>query len=191
MTKAQDIKNRINSISGTRKITKAMEMIASSRIKWAQKRIDEARGFISGVEQVISDIVCYSKTVRDPLLAAYKEEKTVLILGITADRGLCGGYNSNIIRLVEKKIEEFEAQGKEVKLDIIGIRGINYFRYRGYELVKVYEHMSDYPRFLDAREISRDLISRYISGQVHKIVICYTKFKTSFHRPVGSPHLLR
>ena len=177
MAKVQEIRNRIKSVTGTRKITKAMELIASSKIRKAQSRIHEARAFISSVEEVISDIACYSGAVTDPLLTVHEDEKNVLVLGITADRGLCGGYNSNIIRLIEKTVREYRAEGKDVGLDIIGIRGRNYFRYMGYEIEKVYENLSDYPKFLDAREISADLISRFISGEVHKVVICYTKFK--------------
>ncbi len=177
MAKVQEIRNRIKSVTGTRKITKAMELIASSKIRKAQARIHEARAFISSVEEVISDVACYSGVVTDPLLTVHEDEKTVLVMGITADRGLCGGYNSNIIRLIEKTVRGYRADGKDVKLDIIGIRGRNYFRYMGYEIEKVYENLSDYPRFLDAREISMDLISRFISGDVHRVVICYTRFK--------------
>lgn len=177
MAKVQEIRNRIKSVTGTRKITKAMEMIASSKIRKAQARIHETRAFISSIEEVISDIVCYSGTLSDPLLTVHEDEQNVLVMGVTADRGLCGGYNSNIIRLIEKTVGEYRNDGKNVKLDLIGIRGRNYFRYMGYDIEKVYENLSDYPKFLDAREISMDLISRYLSGEVHRVVVCYTNFK--------------
>ncbi|MBM3705559.1 MAG: ATP synthase F1 subunit gamma [Actinobacteria bacterium] len=177
MEKSQEIRNRIKSISGTRKITKAMEMIASSKIRRAQNRILEARAFISSIEEVITDVACYSGLLHFPLLTPHENDRTVLILGVTADRGLCGGYNSNIVRLIEKTFRMVSAAGKTVKLDIIGIRGRNYFRYMGYEIEKVYENLSDYPKFLDAREISREIISRYLSEQVDRVIICYTRFK--------------
>ncbi len=177
MSKSQEIRNRIKSIRGTRKITKAMEMIASSKIRRAQARILEARAFISSVEEVISDIACYSGDIKDLLLAQPENDSNVLVLGVTADRGLCGGYNSNIIRLIEKTVTQYSSSGKNVSLDMIGIRGKNYFRYMGYDLNKIYENLSDYPKFLDAREISREVISRFVSGEVDKVVICYTKFK--------------
>ncbi len=178
MEKSREIRNRIKSVTGTRKITKAMEMIASSKIRKAQSRIFEARAFIEKIEEVITDIACYSGLVSDPLLAPHKEEKVVLVIGITADRGLCGGYNANIIRLIEKTIKD-KSQGHEVKLDIIGTRGRNYFRYIGFQVSNIYENLSDYPRFLDAREISKEIISRYISGEVDKVIICYTRFKNA------------
>jgi F-type H+-transporting ATPase subunit gamma len=177
MEKSQEIRSRIKSISGTRKITKAMEMISSSKIRKAQKRILEARSFIAGIEGVIVDIAQHSKIITDPLLVVHDKNNTVLVIGITADRGLCGGYNSNIIRLIEKTIKQNRDKGKDVKLDIAGTRGRNYFRYMGYEIDNVYENLSDYPRFLDAREISGEIIRRYISGEIDRVIICYTKFK--------------
>ena len=177
MEKAQKIRNRIRSISGTRKITKAMEMIASSKIRKAQSRVLEARAFTASIEEVITDIACFSGPVSNPFLKKPENDNTVLVLGITADRGLCGGYNSNIIRLIEKTIKILRKTGKNVKLDIIGTRGKNYFKYAGYEMEKVYENLSDYPKFLDAREIAKDIISRYLSGQFGKVLICYTRFK--------------
>ena len=179
MEKSRDIRNRIKSVTGTRKITRAMEMIASSKIRKAQSRIFEARAFIEKIEEVITDIAFYSGLVSDPLLEPHKDEKIVLVVGLTADRGLCGGYNANIIRLIENNIKGLKSQGYEVKLNIIGTRGKNYFRYIGFPVSNIYENLSDYPRFLDAREISKDIISRYISGEVDKVLICYTRFKNA------------
>src|SRR4030042_6724647 len=179
MEKSRDIRNRIKSVTGTRKITKAMEMISSSKIRKAQSRIFEARAFIEKIEEVITDIACFSGLVSDPLLAPHKEEKVVLVIGLTADRGLCGGYNANIIRLIENNVKGLRSQGYNVKLDIIGTRGKNYFRYTGFPVSNIYENLSDYPKFLDAREISKDIISRYVSGEVDKVIICYTRLKNA------------
>ncbi len=190
MEKSQEIRSRIKSISGTRKITKAMEMIASSKIRKAQSRILEARAFVSGIEGVIIDIAQHSGTITDPLLAVHKNDDTVLVTSITADRGLCGGYNSNIIRLTEKTIKQNLAKGKNVKLDIAGTRGRNYFRYMGYNIDNFYENLSDHPRFLDAREISKEIIRRYVSGEVDRVIICYTKFKNPAEQVPSSLQLL-
>jgi len=179
MEKSRDIRNRIKSVTGTRKITKAMEMIASSKIRKAQSRILEARAFIEKIEEVINDIACYSGLVGDSLLTPHKDEKVILVIGLTADRGLCGGYNANMIRLIENNVKDWKSKGYEVKLDIIGTRGRNYFRFIGFPVLNIYENLSDYPKFLDAREISKDIISRYISGEVDKVVICYTRFKNA------------
>lgn len=153
-----------------------MEMIASSKIKTDQRRILEARPFIRKLEDFINDIVCYS-SMSDPLIDKNGNIETVLVIGITADRGLCGGYNSEIIRLIEKTAREIESKGKKVKLDIIGTKGKNYFKYARTELNRVFENLSDHPKFLDARGIANDIIESYVSKEVGQVIICYTKFK--------------
>lgn len=179
MEKPEAIQKRIRNISETRKITKAMEMIASAKLKTARSRIIEARDFISGVEDVIIDIACYTKFTSNPLLQAPIKDETVLILGITSDKGLCGSYNSDIMKLIEKTIYKFSQFKKTVSLDIIGTRGKNYFQYIDYPIKMVYENLSDHPQFLDAREISKDLVSRYLLGEADRVLICYTEFINS------------
>jgi len=189
MEKTRAIKDRIKSVSGTRKITKAMEMIASSKIRKAQNRILEARPFINKIEDFLTDIACYT-TIQHPLLDKREKVKNVLVMGITADRGLCGGYNSNIIKLIESTIKKVEGEGKSYKLDILGTRGKNHFRYLGYELNRVYENLSDHPRFLDAREIAEEILESYIRKEVDEVIICYTKFKNPAEQQTSSFHLL-
>ncbi|MGM0365867.1 MAG: ATP synthase F1 subunit gamma [Actinomycetota bacterium] len=176
MTREKEIKDRIESIAGTRKITGAMGMIASSRIRAAQKRLIESRPFIRMVEDFLCNLGLTGPIQNDPLVRKREAEKTVLILGVTADKGLCGAYNANVIELIEENTERFLAQGKDVEMDMIGTRGKSYFTYRGYELKKVYEHLSYWPKFMDAREISRNLISRYVVGEADRVLVCYTRY---------------
>lgn len=189
MEKTSEIKSRIKSVSGTRKITKAMEMIASSKIRKAQNRILEARPFIEKIADFISDIACYSP-VTNSLLTPHKGTGKVLVLGITADRGLCGGYNSNIIRLIEKTIKDIEEEDMDHELYLIGTRGRNHFRYIGIETSKVFENLSDHPKFLDAREIAGSIIDRYKALEIDRVVICYTKFKNAAEQVTASFQLL-
>ncbi len=177
MEKSEKIRSRIKSISGTQKITKAMEMIASSKIRKAQARVLEARSFTFSIEEIIADIACFSGFISDPLLTPPQKDEVYLILAITGDRGLCGGYNSNIIRLIERTIKQLANADKQVKIIMIGTKGKNYFKYMGYELEKIYENLSDYPKFLDAREISREIIKQYLEGDADKVLVCYTMFK--------------
>ncbi len=177
MEKAREIRNKIENINVAKKVTRAMDMIASFKIVKARRRILEARPFTEKIEGFITDMARYSpKVADDPLMKAHKTENVVLIIGITADRGLCGGYNANIIKLIEDTIEKIKVEGKEVNLDIIGTRGASYFRYAGFQLSKVYEHLSEYPKFLDAREIAKEIIARYIAEEVDRVIICYTRF---------------
>ncbi len=189
MERTQEIKNRIKSVTGTRKITKAMEMIASSKIRKAQERILEARPFIEKIADFITDIACYSPAT-DPLLTAHASSNNVLIVGITADRGLCGGYNSNIMRLIERTIRDIVSGGRKTQLDIIGTRGKNHFTYTGTGLNEVYENLSDHPKFLDAREIAEGIITRYKKEEIDEVVICYTKFKNAAEQVPSSFQIL-
>ncbi len=189
MDKIKEIKRRRKSISGTWKITKAMEMIASSKIKRAQKRILEARPFIRKIEDFIADIVCYSP-MSHPMLLPRDEIKNVLVMGITADRGLCGGYNSNMIRRIKSTLDNIEGKGKKYKLDIIGTRGKNHFRYRGQSINRVYENLSDHPKFLDARKIARTLMKSYLAGEVDEVIVCDTRFKNPAEQINSSFRLL-
>ena len=184
MEYAREIKKRIDNISGTRKITKAMGMIASSRIIKARQRIFEARPFIEKVEEFIKNIAFSTEMSYDRLMKPHESENVVLVMGITSDRGLCGGYNASIIRVIENQVKKINDQEKEVVLCITGTKGRNYFKYRGVKMAKVYEHLSDHPKFFDAREMSREFISKFVVGEVDKIIVCYTKFiSTVEHKP--------
>ena len=179
MQDTKELRNRIKSVSGMGKIIKAMEMVASSKIRKAQDRIFEARPFHEKLEDFIEELSNFPGVMDNPLIKEHDNFESVLMLGITADRGLCGGYNTSIIKLINLKIQEYELAGKKVKLSIIGTKGKNHFKYVGRQLEKVYENLSDYPRFLDGREIANDLISDYISGQADKVEIFYTRFKNA------------
>ena len=184
MEYAREIKKRIDNITGTRKITKTMEMIASSRIIKAKKRIFEARPFIEKMEEFIKNIAFSTEASYDRLMKPHENENVVLVMGITSDRGLCGGYNASIIRVIENQVKKINDQEKEVVLCITGTKGKNYFKYRGVKMAKVYEHLSDHPKFFDAREMSREFISKFVVGEVDKVIVCYTKFiSTVEHKP--------
>ncbi|MHB1253658.1 MAG: ATP synthase F1 subunit gamma [Candidatus Humimicrobiaceae bacterium] len=179
MQDTKELRNRIKSVSGMGKIIKAMEMVASSKIRKAQNRIFEARPFLEKLEDFIAELSNFPGVKDNPLMKEHDNFESVLILGITADRGLCGGYNTSIIKPINLKIKEYELAGKKVKLSIIGTKGKNHFKYMGRQLNKVYENLSDYPRFLDGREIANDLISDYLSDGVDKVEIFYTRFKNA------------
>lgn len=189
MVKIKEIKNRRKNISGTWKIARVMEMIASSKIKKDQKRILEARPFIRKLEDFITDIACYSP-MSHPMLSPRGEINNVLVMGITADRGLCGGYNSNMIKQIKNTLYNIEKKGKKYKLDIIGTRGKNHFRYMGQSINRVYENLSDHPKFLDARKIAGTVIKSYLTGEVDEVIVCYTRFKNPAEQIPSSFRLL-
>ena len=179
MQDTKELRNRIKSVSGMGKIIKAMEMVASSKIRKAQNRIFEARPFYEKLEDFIEELSHFPGVMDNPLIREHDNFESVLILGITADRGLCGGYNTGIIKLMNLKIQEYELAGKKVKVSIIGTKGKNHFKYTGRQLTKVYENLSDYPKFLDGREIANDLIASYLSDGVDRVELFYTRFKNA------------
>jgi len=179
MQDTKELRNRIKSVSGMGKIIKAMEMVASSKIRKAQNRIFEARPFYEKLEDFIEELSNFPGAMDIPLIKKHDNFGSVLILGITADRGLCGGYNTGIIKLINLKIQEYELAGKKVKLSIIGTKGKNHFKYMGRQLEKVYENLSDYPKFLDGREIANDLIADYLNDGVDRVELFYTRFKNA------------
>ena len=178
----RELRSRIKSISGTAKIIKAMEMVSSSRIRKAQTRILEARPFMNKIEAFISELSVFSGAFLNPLTKSNDDYESVIILGITSDRGLCGSYNSNMIRHLEKRIEYYESLGKKVQLWITGIKGKNYFRYIGRNIEKSYDHLSDYPKFFDAREICNDFIDEYLEKRTGRVELNFTKYNGLFEQ---------
>jgi len=190
MQDTKALRSRIKSVSGMGKIIKAMEMVASSKIRKAQNRIFEARPFMEKLEDFIAGLSNFPGTMENPFIREHGSFKNILILGITADRGLCGGYNTNIMKLINSRIREHESSGKKIKLNIIGTKGKNHFKYMGMQLNEVYENLSDYPKFLDAREIANDLMREYLSGNVDMVEICYTRFKNATEQQTVSKQVL-
>ncbi|MCL5070000.1 MAG: ATP synthase F1 subunit gamma [Actinobacteria bacterium] len=190
MQDTKALRSRIKSVSGMGKIIKAMEMVASSKIRKAQNRIFEARPFMEKLEDFIAGLSNFPGTMENPFIREHGSFKNILILGITADRGLCGGYNTNIMKLINSRIREHESSGKKIKLNIIGTKGKNHFKYMGMQLNEVYENLSDYPKFLDAREIANDLMREYLSSNVDMVEICYTRFKNATEQQTVSKQVL-
>jgi len=185
MLKEKEIKQRMESVEATQKITSAMGMIASFRIKKALSRLEESKPFFDKIEEFVYNLGFCKQLLDDRLVKPRENEKTVMVMGITSDRGLCGSYNSDVIKLMEEIIGRAQNQGKQVVLDVIGTKGKNYFSYQGQPLSRVYENLSAWPKFMDAREISREIISRYVVGEVDRVLICYTKFiSVAHHKPV-------
>jgi len=190
MQSTKVLRNRIKSVTGTGKIVKAMELVASSRIRKAQARIFEARPYMQKLQDFIFELSNYPAAIENPLIKKHDQFNSILIIGLTADRGLCGGYNSSVIKLITSEVKKYEDMGKKVKLIIIGTKGKNYFRYIGRDFEKVYENLSDYPKFLDAREIADDFISLYLQNDVDKVKIVYTIFKNTAEQSALSQQIL-
>lgn len=181
MAGMSDIKRRIRSIKNTQQITKAMQMVAAAKLRKLQEKVISARPYAHKVREVISHFV---KTVEDsshPLMEKH-DEGGIAYAFITGDRGLCGGYNSNIIRLIESTVRNVE---ESVSLIPIGRRGRDYFQRRDVNIAKEFIDIGDEPSYIQAREMTRQLAEMFLDKTYKEIFLVYTEFYSVIkHKPV-------
>ncbi len=171
------IRRRIASVSATRKITRAMELIAASRIVKAQQRVLQSRPYVSSLIEVISNVG------RDAggtghLLSEVRDVSTVGIVVITSDRGLAGAYNSNLIRMAERAIGHHTLEGRDTRLFVIGKKAQSYLRFRGYRIDQAFLGMTDRPNYGHARAVANLVIESYVSGDVDAVEVFYTDYRS-------------
>jgi F-type H+-transporting ATPase subunit gamma len=159
------------------KITRAMELIAASRIVRAQRRVEASRPYAQRIADAIRELAGVTEAASEFPLLREREIRTVGVVLITSDRGLAGGYNSNVIRVGERVLRQIQAEGKAFRLHVVGRKGISYFRFRGYAIASQTTGISDTPAYEDAAEIGRRLMAEFEAGEVDQVLVCYTDFK--------------
>ncbi|HET6873519.1 MAG TPA: F0F1 ATP synthase subunit gamma [Acidimicrobiales bacterium] len=170
------LRRRIRSVESTKKITRAMELIAASRIVKAQQAIAAARPYVAKIREVVSHLAESPDTSDHPLFRDVENASKVAIVLVTADRGLAGGYNSNVIRTVERMIREHRYAGREVQLVCIGRKGESYFRYRRQPILFSLIGVADRPGYPDARLVVGKVIPPFEAGEFDRIELVYTRF---------------
>ncbi|HEX3541700.1 MAG TPA: F0F1 ATP synthase subunit gamma [Acidimicrobiales bacterium] len=170
------LRRRIRSVQSTKKITRAMELIAASRIVRAQQRVLAARPYIEQLTAVIANLARAGAGLTHPLLETRDQVGTVGLVVVTADRGLCGGYNANMQRAAERAIAREQAAGRDYRLVAVGRKGNNFFRYRNYRVDASFAGFSETPTYEDARAIAAEVMSRYESGDIDQVQLIYTRF---------------
>ncbi|MCJ7438833.1 MAG: F0F1 ATP synthase subunit gamma [Acidimicrobiia bacterium] len=170
------LRRRIRSVQSTKKITRAMELIAGSRIVRAQARVQAAVPYSDTITEVVRDLAASGAGTSSPLLAPRPEIAKVAHIVITADRGLCGGYNSSVIRAAEGSIREHAELGREYALVVVGRKAEGYFRYRDYHIDAVFTGFSDQPSYEDARSIARSVEAPFLAGDYDLVQLIYTRF---------------
>ena len=170
------LRRRIRSVQSTKKITRAMELIAASRIVRAQQAIAAARPYVAQIREVVADLARDPEARRHPLYREPEEARRAAILAVTADRGLAGAYNSSILRATERMIRDHESRGLEVMLVTTGRKAQSYFRYRGRPAEAAFTGFSERPGFEDARRVAAVLIDAYTEGRIDSIQLIYTRF---------------
>ena len=174
--KERELKRRIGSIQTTKQITRAMELIAATRVVKAMNRADAARPYARQITSVIENLAAGGAEVTHPLLREVEDVKNVGFIVMTGDRGLAGAYNTNPIRACERQIEAHRLEGKGYSLVCIGKKSNAYFRFRNYRIDHTYEGFSDSPSYEDARRIADDVAAAFISGEVDEVELIYTEF---------------
>ena len=182
-----DLRRRIRAVKSTQQITKAMKMIAASRLRKTQERVVNARPFANQALRVLRDLAARTDASAHPLLAV-REEQTVLAFVLTSDKGLCGSFNTNIIKAASQAI--LDRQGQQVNLGLVGRKGRDFFRRRGfpvtYERVNIFQHL----KFEDAEAIADVAIREYEAEKVDAVYLIYNEFKSVIQQRIVSERLL-
>ncbi len=184
------LRRRIRSVQSTRKITKAMELIAASRIVRAQTRIAANRSFREGMERVLRVTAAADPTAARRLLGTPESPRHVGILAIAGDRGLAGSYNSGVLRATERLVAEHRSNGAEVTVWSVGKKAPPYFRYRGVETAQSFVGFADRPEFADARHIAAVVAAPFASGDIDLIEMVSTRFISAGTQRVERQQLL-
>jgi F-type H+-transporting ATPase subunit gamma len=184
------LRRRIRSVQSTRKITKAMELIAASRIVRAQARIAANRPYREGMERVLRVTAAADSQAAAKLLGTPETVNRVGILAIVGDRGLAGSYNSGVLRTTERLVAEHKANGAEVTVWSVGKKAPPYFRYRGIEVAESFVGIADRPEFSDARHVAAVVAAPFVAGEVDLIEMVSTRFISAGIQRVARLQLL-
>jgi F-type H+-transporting ATPase subunit gamma len=177
MANLKSIRDRIQSVKNTKKITEAMRLVAAARVRRAQEQVIATRPFADRLAQVLFGLQTRLKfeDVDLPLLKK-REVKTVGLLVISGDRGLCGGYNNNVIRRAENRAKELQAEGIDYKFVLVGRKATQYFQRRNQPIAATYSGLEQIPTAAEATNIADELLSLFLSEKVDRIELVYTKF---------------
>jgi F-type H+-transporting ATPase subunit gamma len=178
--KLRIVRRRIRSVQSTKKITRAMELIASSRIVKAQARVEASRPYANQLTSAMEDLARQAGTISHPLLEDREEPVKAGVLVVTSDRGLAGSYNSNVLKIAEQTIAEVRRRGLEPVVYVVGKKGVGYFRFRGVPMRNSWQGFSEVPPYEKAEEIGRALIQDFAEHEIDELFAAYTDFRSAF-----------
>src|SRR4051794_13283333 len=177
MAKARALDKRRNAIKNIRKITRTMELIATARFKKAMDRAHAATAYTKRITQLVSDLANAGLEVNHPLLEPREKINKAVLLMLTANRGLCGGYNGNIQRAGFMRLEELKSTIPSVEFEVSGKRGIGAAKFRGLPVTQSFTHFEDRPTFEQVELIAYRYLERYITGDLDRLDVVYMKFE--------------
>ncbi|MEW6409004.1 MAG: ATP synthase F1 subunit gamma [Nitrospirota bacterium] len=189
MPTLRDLRKRIKAIQSTQKITRAMKMVAAAKLRKVQDRMLDFRHYAIKMDSALSDLARVAERERHPLFAV-RPRKTVGVLVMTSDRGLCGAFNTNILRVATHYIESLKKEGFELSLSVIGKKSRDYFRRRNIPIRKSWVGLSGRVTYANAQEIANDLIENYINEDIDEVILIYNEFKTLLAQKLSIVRLL-
>jgi F-type H+-transporting ATPase subunit gamma len=192
MASQRDVKNRIDSVKNIRKITRAMEMVAAARLRRAEQRIAHLRPYAGAIRRMTRQAAeaAGGEVGQLPILQQHESEQTIAILLVTADRGLAGAFNSQILRAGLRVASEYESDGRDISFYASGRRGVSSLTFRGREVAGSYTGFTERPAYADARDIAADLMAAYVDGKVDRVDILYNGYVSPLVQEVRRETLL-
>jgi F-type H+-transporting ATPase subunit gamma len=184
------LRQRIKSVRATRKITKAMELIAASQISRSQARIVANRPYRQGMRRIVYEAAKGDPAAAEKLLAVPDVIETAVVVVVAGDRGLSGSYNSSVFRASERLIRSLRENGTEVRLFTVGKKAAPFFRFRGFEVEHSFVGFTDRPTFADARHVAGTVVAPFIDGEAQQVLLVSTRFLSAGSQVVETEQLL-
>ncbi|HET9949310.1 MAG TPA: ATP synthase F1 subunit gamma [Longimicrobiales bacterium] len=190
MPGAREVKRRIRSVENTKQITRTMELVATSKLKRATDRVYAARPYAQALEEIVSGLYSPALAEKYPILRRPEKAERAAVLLLTANRGLAGGFNANLIRQARGVLDELRARGTEPELHVAGKKGIAYFKFRGEKMATQRMDIGDRPTMDDAESLVAPLRARFESGEVDAVYLVSSIFKSAMSTPPHTRELL-
>jgi F-type H+-transporting ATPase subunit gamma len=190
MATQQDIRRRIKSVQNTRKITRALELVAASKLRRAQARIEDMRPYADRMLELMAGTARASTSVRGLPLLQQRDVRTVAVVPIMGDRGLSGPFNSQVLRRALAVGRQLQSEGKQVRWVGVGRRGVGSLRFRRFELSGEFTGFTDDPRYADAQAVAHKVIELYTEEEVDRVVVIYNRFESALTQRVTEQELL-
>jgi F-type H+-transporting ATPase subunit gamma len=186
----RNLRRRINSVQSTQQITRAMELIAASRIARARQAVEAARPYAEGINRVIRDVAATGALADNPLVAPHASMDRVGMIVVTSDRGLAGAYSANALRHAASVARAEESAGREIVHYVVGRKGLMHYRYRGTELRQSWSYISERPGYADAVDIGQTVMDDYRQGVIDRLWTVYTEFRSALTQIASSTEVL-
>ncbi|MSR36876.1 MAG: ATP synthase F1 subunit gamma [Gemmatimonadetes bacterium] len=190
MAGARDVKRRIKSVENTRQITRTMELVATSKLKRATDRVGAARPYADALAEIVRSLYAPELAELYPMLRQPERPRRAAVLLLTANRGLAGGFNTNLIKEARRLLQDLRGRGIETELHVVGRKGISYFRFRNEPMETMRTDIGDSPSLQDAEAIIAPLRQGFVEGRLDAVYLVNSNFKSAMSAPPGTRTIL-